>query len=152
MNAISKTADFPVSSAVNQRAAVAATKTSEGAGLRTTWSILHWTYGLVPIVAGVDKFTNLLVHWENYLNPALAHILPVSPSAFMGAVGIIEMVAGILVLARPRIGGAIVAAWLTAIALSLIAGGSYFDVAVRDLVMAIGAVTLVRLTPLADKK
>ncbi len=149
MNTISKAANLPVGGGFAGRATVPK-ETAKAPGLHRVWSVLHWTYGLVPIVAGLDKFTNLLVRWENYLNPALSRMLPVTASVFMGAVGIIEMIAGILVLARPRVGGAIVAAWLAAIALSLIASGSYLDVAVRDLVMAIGAYTMVRLIPFAE--
>ncbi|HZP61639.1 MAG TPA: DoxX family protein [Opitutaceae bacterium] len=109
--------------------------------------ILRLTYGIVPIVAGLDKFTNLLTHWSNYLNPALAHLLPFGPEIFMRAVGVIEIIAGLLVLTKPRLGAAIVAVWLTLIALSLLAGWSYVDVAVRDLVMAVGAFSLARLSP-----
>lgn len=108
--------------------------------------ILQYTYGIVPIVAGLDKFTNLLTRWEDYLSPSITRMLPFSAGTFMHIVGIIEIVAGILVLLRPRIGGYVVTAWLTLIALTLIFGGHYFDVAVRDLVMAIGAYCLAKLS------
>ena len=108
--------------------------------------ILKYTYGIVPIVAGLDKFTNLLTRWEDYLSPPIIKMLPFSTGAFMHIVGIIEIIAGILVLLRPRIGGFVVMAWLTLIALTLIFGGHYFDVAVRDLVMAIGAYCLAKLS------
>jgi hypothetical protein len=108
--------------------------------------VLKYTYGLVPIVAGLDKFTNLLANWEGYLSTSLTGILPFSAGTFMAIVGIIEMVAGVLVLLRPAIGGYVVMAWLVAIALTLIFGGRYFDVAVRDLVMAVGAFSLARLS------
>lgn len=108
--------------------------------------ILKYTYGIVPIVAGLDKFTNLLTRWEDYLSPSIIKMLPVGETTFMHIVGIIEIVAGILVLLRPRIGGYVVMAWLTLIALTLIIGGHYFDVAVRDLVMAIGAYCLAKLS------
>jgi uncharacterized membrane protein YphA (DoxX/SURF4 family) len=112
--------------------------------------ILKYTFGLVPIVAGLDKFTNLLTDWKQYLNPAIANLLPFSAGAFMVLVGIIEIVAGVIVLLRPRIGAYIVMCWLTVIALTLISGGHYFDVAVRDLVMAISAYSLARLSPAAS--
>jgi uncharacterized membrane protein YphA (DoxX/SURF4 family) len=108
--------------------------------------ILKYTYGIVPIVAGLDKFTNLLTRWEDYLSPSIIKMLPFSVETFMHIVGIIEIVAGILVLLRPRPGGYVVMAWLTLIALTLIFGGHYFDVAVRDLVMAIGAYCLAKLS------
>jgi len=109
-------------------------------------NILKLTFGFVPIVAGLDKFTNLLTHWSDYLNPGLSGMLPVSAMVFMKIVGVIEIVAGIIVLIRPLTGAYIVMAWLICISLQLIAGGHYLDVAVRDLVMAIGAFTLAKLT------
>ena len=117
---------------------------------KPTFQLLKLTYGLVPIVAGLDKFTNFLTHWENYLNPTLAGMLPFSPATFMMVVGVIEVIAGILVLARPAIGSIIVAAWLTLIALTLLASGNYLDVAVRDLVMAIGAYSLSRIAKIVS--
>ena len=109
-------------------------------------SVLKYTYGLVPIAAGADKFFNLLTNWEDYLSPSVSNLLPFSPTTFMSIVGIIEIVAGILVLVRPRIGGYVVMAWLIAIALQLIIGQHYYDVAVRDLVMAAGAFSLAKLS------
>jgi uncharacterized membrane protein YphA (DoxX/SURF4 family) len=109
-------------------------------------NILRLTFGIVPIVAGLDKFTNLLTHWPDYLNTNLAGVLPVSALAFMKIVGVIEIVAGIMVLVRPLMGAYVVMAWLICIALQLIVGGHYLDVAVRDLVMAMGAFTLAKLT------
>jgi uncharacterized membrane protein YphA (DoxX/SURF4 family) len=108
--------------------------------------ILKYTYGIVPVVAGLDKFTNLLTKWEDYLSPSIIKMLPFNAGTFMHIVGIIEIVAGILVLIQPRAGGYVVMAWLTLIALTLISGGHYFDVAVRDLVMAIGAYCLAKLS------
>lgn len=67
-------------------------------------SLLRWTYGLVPIVAGADKFMHLLADWDKYLAPAIASLLPISVHSFMNLVGIIEIVAGVLVLVKPRIG------------------------------------------------
>jgi uncharacterized membrane protein len=116
--------------------------------LRSTFNLLKLTYGIVPIVAGLDKFTNVLTNWEQYLHPGIADMLPFSPHTFMLIVGVIEIIAGIIVLARPAIGGMIVSAWLTLIALTLLASGNYLDVAVRDLVMAIGAFSMVRISRL----
>jgi len=108
--------------------------------------MLRLTFGIIPIVAGLDKFTNLLANWQNYLGSNISGMLPVNPPLFMKIVGVIEIVAGIIVLIRPLIGAYIVMIWLVLIALQLIIGGHYFDVAVRDLVMAIGAFTLAKLT------
>ena len=109
------------------------------------YTLLKFTFGLVPIVAGLDKFTNLLTDWDKYLNPSMAQMLPFSPHTFMMIVGVIEIVAGLIVLARPAIGAYIVMAWLVCIALTLITSNGYLDVAVRDLVMAIGAYSLAQL-------
>jgi uncharacterized membrane protein YphA (DoxX/SURF4 family) len=109
---------------------------------------LKLIYGIIPIVAGLDKFTNLLTNWPEYLNPTLTSILPFSGSTFMMVVGIIEIVAGILVLIKPQQGAMVVCSWLVLIALSLIASGNYLDVAVRDLVIAGGAFALARLSAL----
>jgi uncharacterized membrane protein YphA (DoxX/SURF4 family) len=106
--------------------------------------ILKVAFGAVPIVAGLDKFTNLLTNWEQYLNPMVARIVPAF--AFMRVVGVIEIVAGVLVLSKmTRIGAYVVAAWLACIAINLISTGHFLDVAVRDLVMACGAFTLAKL-------
>jgi uncharacterized membrane protein YphA (DoxX/SURF4 family) len=112
--------------------------------LSSTFNTLRLTYGLVPIVAGLDKFANLLTDWGRYLSPSAASVLPFSPQAFMYAVGVIEIAAGILTLLKPRIGAWVVSAWLLAIALNLVVGG-FYDIAVRDIVMAVGGVALARL-------
>ena len=108
--------------------------------------VLKYTFVIVPIVAGADKFSNFLTNWEQYINPSMTHLLPFSAATFMMIVGVIEIVAGIIVLKKPQIGGYIVAVWLTVIALTLIAGFNYLDVAVRDLVMAISALSMARLS------
>src|ERR1043165_769323 len=108
--------------------------------------ILKITYGVVPIVAGLDKFTNLLTDWSAYLAPAIKSALPFDVMVFMKIVGVIEIIAGILVFAKTVAGAYIVMIWLIAIALQLLIGGHYFDVAVRDLVMAVGAYTLAQLS------
>jgi hypothetical protein len=110
-----------------------------------TYKLMKLTYGVVPIVAGLDKFTNLLTDWEKYLNPAIAQMLPFSPHTFMLIVGVIEVIAGLIVLSRPVLGAYIVSAWLALIGLSLLATNGYLDVAVRDLVMAIGAYSLAQI-------
>jgi len=114
--------------------------------VRSVWMVLRFTFGIVPIVAGLDKFTDLLTNWDMYLHPGIASLLPFSVHTFMQIVGVIEIVAGIIVLAKPSVGGWIVMAWLFCIALTLIASGKYLDVAVRDLVMSIGAMSLARLS------
>lgn len=120
--------------------------TIKNQSLKQTFNLLKYTFGIVPIVAGADKFTNLLTNWEQYINPTMANLLPFSASVFMMIVGVIEIIAGIIVLKKPEIGGYIVAAWLTVISLTLLLGFNYVDVAVRDLVMAIAALSMARLS------
>jgi uncharacterized membrane protein YphA (DoxX/SURF4 family) len=117
----------------------------------TSWWTLRITFGVVPLVAGLDKFLNLLADWTAYIAPTFAGLLPMSPRAFMNLVGVIEIVAGLAVLLTPwtKTFAYVVAAWLTCIAINLIFG-RHFDIAVRDLVMAIGAVTLARLTDVVE--
>ena len=110
--------------------------------MHKVYQVLKLTFGLVPIIAGLDKFTNLLTNWEKYLNPAIADMLPFSATTFMMIVGFIEIAAGLLVLAKPAIGAYVVMAWLACIGFSLLATQEYLDVAVRDFVMAIGAYSL----------
>ena len=111
----------------------------------SVWRTLRFFFGIVPIVAGLDKFTNLLVVWEKYLAPQFAHLVPAH--AFMLAVGIIEIVAGIGVLFTPwtKVFATIVGLWLLGIALNLILGG-FYDIAVRDIVLAASSFCLARLT------
>jgi uncharacterized membrane protein YphA (DoxX/SURF4 family) len=120
--------------------------------LDRSWWTLRLTYGLVPIVAGLDKFTNFLVDWTQYLSPLALDVLPISAATFMMIVGVIEILAGVLVLSRyTRVGAYVVSAWLVAIAVNLLTTGSYFDVAVRDVVMSIGAFTLAKLTEVRSR-
>ncbi|HEX9651239.1 MAG TPA: DoxX family membrane protein [Cyclobacteriaceae bacterium] len=109
-------------------------------------NVLKYTFGLVPIVAGLDKFTNILTDWSQYISEGFAGVLPFEPSTFMMIVGVIEIAAGILVLTKTKIGAYVVSAWLVAIALTLIFSWSYVDVAVRDLVMAIASFSLAKLS------
>ena len=114
-------------------------------------TLLKFTYGLIPIVAGADKFTNLLTDWSHYLSPTLTDILPVSAHVFMMIVGVIEIIAGILVFADAKKWAYLVSAWLVLIALNLLISKNYYDVAVRDLAMAIGAYSLAKLSSITNK-
>jgi uncharacterized membrane protein YphA (DoxX/SURF4 family) len=114
--------------------------------LNSAFWTLRIAFGLTAFLAGLDKFFNLLTNWEQYVSPLLLRIVPLSAGLLMRIAGIIEIVAGLAILAGlARLGGYVVAGWLTAIALSLLTTGQFFDVAVRDLVMACGAYTLARL-------
>lgn len=110
----------------------------------TVRKILMYVFGLIPILAGLDKFFNLLTNWEKYLGP-LKNYIPFAPHTFMMIVGVIEIIAGILVFTIPRVGAYIVAAWLFCISIVLISG-AYYDIAVRDLAMALSAFCLGQLS------
>src|SRR5262245_31522742 len=103
---------------------------------------LKITYGLVPLLAGLDKFVGLLAHWEGYLSPTVLSMLPFSAKAFMMIVGVIEVVVGLAVLTKfTRVGAYVAMSWLVLIAINLLLAG-FPDVAVRDLAMAVGAYSL----------
>ena len=103
--------------------------------------------GLGALLAGLDKFFNILANWEMYLTPLATNLIPVSATTFMRGVGVIEMIAGAVVLAGfTRLGGYVIAGWLIAIAASLVTTGMFYDLAVRDVEIAIAAFTLARLS------
>lgn len=87
---------------------------------RPLFNLLRWTFGSLLIVFGLDKFTNLLTNWEGYLSPLLVNMLPFIPHVFVQVVGIVEIIAGVVVLTKPSIGKYIVGAWLTIIVITLI--------------------------------
>jgi hypothetical protein len=107
--------------------------------------ILYTAFIVAPVVAGADKFFQFLVNWDQYLAPAVAGVLPVAPHSFMLAVGVIEIVAGILVAFKPSVGGLVVAAWLWGIIINLLLIPGYYDIALRDFGLSLGALALARL-------
>jgi hypothetical protein len=109
------------------------------------YGILHLGYVVLPFVAGADKFFHWLVNWNQYLSPTVTSLLPVPAATFMLAVGVIEMIAGVLVAIAPRIGGYVVAAWLAGIIVNLLLIPGYFDIALRDFGLMLGALALARL-------
>ena len=115
--------------------------------LTTPWWALRVALGAAAFLAGLDKFFNLLADWPGYLSPVAAQMLPLSQATFMHVIGVVEMLVGAIILAGfTRLGGYVAAAWLGTIAVNLLTTGHYFDVAVRDVAMAIAAFTLARLT------
>ena len=112
---------------------------------RQAFQILYFGFIVAPILAGLDKFFHLLVNWDQYLAPTIARLLPVSAHTFMVAVGVVEVVAGIVVALKPSIGGWIVAAWLWGIIINLLLIPGYFDIALRDFGLSLGALALARL-------
>lgn len=106
---------------------------------------LHVGFIVAPILAGADKFLELLAEWTKYLWPGVPDLLGLAPEAFLGIVGVVEIAAGLLVAFKPRIGGYVVSAWLVGIIVNLLLLGDYYDIALRDLGLAIGAFALARL-------
>jgi hypothetical protein len=106
------------------------------------YQLLHLGYTVLPILAGLDKFLHWMASWEMYLSSAAEKVLPISAPTFMRIVGVIEIAAGVLVAVAPRIGAWVVAAWLAAITVNLILPPGFYDIALRDFGLMIGAIAL----------
>ena len=115
--------------------------------LDRAWWALRIGLGVGPFLAGLDKYFNLLTNWTAYISPLILKILPFSGQTFMHIVGVIEMIVGLTILTRwTRLGAYVASAWLVAIAINLLSTGMFFDVAVRDVEMALAAFVLARMT------
>ena len=106
------------------------------------YQLLHLGYAILPIVAGLDKFLHWMTSWEMYLSSSVEKILPIPAATFMRITGGIEIAAGILVAVAPRVGAWVVAAWLAAITVNLCLPPGYYDIALRDFGLMIGAIAL----------
>jgi hypothetical protein len=115
------------------------------------YQILHVAFTVAPILAGLDKFLHLLTNWDQYLAPAVNRLLGGHGHQFMLAVGVIEIVAGVGVALKPRYFAYVVTLWLLGIILNLLILPGYFDVALRDLGLALGALALARLSEHYDR-
>lgn len=113
---------------------------------RQAYQLLHFAVVAAPVIAGVDKFLHLLVNWDMYLAPVIAKLSPVGGHGLMLAVGVIEIIAGLLVAFKPRIGAYVVAFWLWGIIINLLLIPNFFDVALRDFGLSLGALALARLS------
>ena len=107
--------------------------------------LLRIGFTVAPIVFGLDKFAHVLVNWDKYLAPWIDRIVPGTAHQAMYAVGVIEIVAGLVVAVRPRLGGYLVAAWLAGIIVNLLTYPGFYDIALRDFGLLLGALTLARL-------
>jgi hypothetical protein len=107
--------------------------------------LLRLGFTAAPILFGLDKFAHVLVDWDRYLAPEFADVLPWTTHELMYAVGVIEIAAGLVVAVRPRFGGYLVAAWLGGIIVNLLMQADYYDIALRDFGLMVGALTLARL-------
>ncbi len=115
--------------------------------LEQAWWVLRIGLGLGPFLAGLDKYFNLLTNWTGYISPLALKILPVSGQTFMHIVGVIEMIVALAILTKwTRLGAYVASAWLLGIAINLVSMGMLFDVAVRDVEMALAAFVLARMT------
>jgi hypothetical protein len=114
--------------------------------------LLRIGFTVAPILFGLDKFVDVLVDWEIYVAPELVDLLSVSAGDLLYAVGAIEIVAGIVVALRPRFGGYLVAAWLGGIIVNLLLQADFYDIALRDFGLLLGALTLARLATAVDAR
>ncbi len=114
------------------------------------FTLLRIAFTVAPILFGLDKFFNVMVDWEQYLAPWINDIIPGSAATAMHLVGVIEIVAGIVVALKPRYGAYLVAAWLGGIVVNLLTYSGYYDIALRDFGLMLGALTLARLASVYD--
>lgn len=116
------------------------------------YRLLHVGFVAAPLIAGMDKFFNALANWEAYLAPVFPSLLGVLPRTFMYGVGVIEIIAGIGVAFKPKVFGYVVAGWLGGIIINLLLRGEYYDIALRDFGLMLGALALARLASVYDRK
>ncbi|WP_076264197.1 hypothetical protein [Intrasporangium flavum] len=119
---------------------------------RQAYLVLRTAFTVAPIVFGADKFAHLLVDWDRYLAPQLAHLSPLTVHQTMYVVGVVEIVAGVVVAVWPRLGAPVVAVWLAGIIVNLLLVGGYGDIALRDLGLLLAAVALSRLAVVYDRR
>lgn len=115
------------------------------------YRVLHVGFAALPIIAGLDKFFHILVNWDKYLAPLIVRLSPISGHTLMMIIGVIEIAAGILVAVRPRLGAYVVMAWLWGIIVNLLLVSGYYDVALRDFGLSLGALALGRIAVEFDK-
>jgi len=115
------------------------------------FTLLRVGFTVAPILFGLDKFANVMVDWPTYLAPWINDILPGSGQDAMYAIGVVEIVAGLCVAVRPRYGALLVAAWLGGIIFNLLTYSGFYDIALRDFGLMLGALTLARLATVYDR-
>ena len=121
--------------------------------LNAGWWALRIGLGAGPIITGIDKYFNKLTDWGMYLSPVVTKVVPVNATTFMHAVGVIEIIAGVMVLSRwTRLGSYIVMLWLLGIAVNLLATGMFYDLAMRDAEIAVGAFALSQLSASREQR
>ena len=121
--------------------------------LNVSWWALRVGLGVGPIITGIDKYFNKLADWSMYLSPLATKVVPVGATTFMHAIGLVEIIAGLIVLSRwTRIGSYVVMFWLLGIAVNLVTTGMFYDLAMRDVEIAIGAFALTQLTAMREQQ
>lgn len=131
--------------------------TSQRFKILLSWYLLYYTYGLLPIITGLDKYFDFLADWHIYLNPIIPQVLQITPGTFMHVIGIIEIIMALIVFIIPKIGGWLITIWLLIISINLITMGSHthqgythimthYDIALYDIVMAAGSYVLALLS------
>jgi hypothetical protein len=118
------------------------------------YQILHWGFVAAPLLAGIDKFLGFLTDWQKYLAPAIANLVSqvgLTPRIFMEIVGAIEIVAAALVAMKPKFGAYVVAVWLLGIIINLLILPGFYDIALRDFGLLLGAIALGRLSQSFDR-
>jgi uncharacterized membrane protein YphA (DoxX/SURF4 family) len=133
----------------DSRTAVAAANRSDPR--YQAYLLLRLAFTVAPIAFGLDKFANVLTHWPKYLAPWINDIVPGSGQQLMYAVGVVEVVAGLVVAVKPRYGAYLVAAWLAGIIFNLLTYSGWYDIALRDFGLMLGALTLARLASVYDR-
>lgn len=117
------------------------------------WWALRVGLGVGPIITGADKYFNRLTDWGMYLSPLATKVVPVSPATFMHMVGVVEIAAGLIVLSRwTKIGSYVVMLWLLGIAANLLTTGMFYDLAMRDVEIALGAFALSQLSAVREQR
>jgi uncharacterized membrane protein YphA (DoxX/SURF4 family) len=121
--------------------------------VNVSWWALKIAVGIGPIIAGTDKFFNKLTDWSMYLSPLATKVVPVSATTFMHVVGVVEIIAGLIVLSRwTKLGSYIVVLWLLCIAVNLCTTGMFYDLALRDVEIAVGAFVLSQLSAAREQQ
>ena len=121
--------------------------------LNTSWWVLRIGLGVGPIITGIDKYFNKLTDWGMYLSPVVTKIVPVSAATFMHMVGVVEIIAGLIVLSRwTKFGSYVVMFWLLGIAVNLLTTGMFYDLAMRDVEIALGGFALSQLTAVREQQ
>jgi DoxX-like protein len=147
---VSTTFERPLGAAPASAAGVRARERAWGDSRYQAFALMRLGYTVLPIAMGIDKFFNAMVSWPQYLAGWINDIAPGTAQQFMYFVGAVEILAGLIVLLKPRCGAYVVAAWLAGIVINLFSTGNWWDIGVRDFGLMLGALALGRLAAYYD--